>query len=60
LERNAHRWPGFDDAALAGWLGAVGCAPLPPRVVEGALPVRLWPARRTLGRVSAPAAVLTF
>ncbi|GAA0580025.1 metalloregulator ArsR/SmtB family transcription factor [Craurococcus roseus] len=60
LERHAHRWPGFDDAALAGWLGAVGCAPLPPRVVEGALPVRLWPARRTLGRVSAPAAVLTF
>jgi len=60
LERHAHRWPGFDDAALAGWLGAVGCAPLPPRVVEGALPVRLWPARRALGRVSAPAAVLTF
>ena len=60
LERHAHRWPGFDDAALAGWLGAVGCAPLPPRVVEGALPVRLWPARRTLGRVAAPAAVLTF
>jgi len=59
LERQAHRWPGFDDAALAGWLGAAGCAPLPPRVVEGTLPVRLWPARRMPGRVRAPSA-LTF
>lgn len=59
LERHAHRWPGFDDAALAGWLGAAGCAPLPPRFVEGTPTVRLWPARRMLGRVSAPSA-LTF
>jgi ArsR family transcriptional regulator len=59
LERHAHRWPGFDDAALAGWLGAAGCAPLPPRVVEGTPSVRLWPARRTLGRVAVPSA-LTF
>ncbi len=59
LERHAHRWPGFDDAALAGWLGAAGCAPLPPRSVPGVLPVRIWPARRMPGRVSAPAA-LTF
>jgi SAM-dependent methyltransferase len=57
LERHAHRWPGFDDAALAGWFGAAGCAPLPPRSVEGGLPVRLWPARRALGRVSAPSAL---
>jgi len=58
LQRHAHRWPGFDDAALAGWLGAAGCAPLPPRVVEGALSVRLWPARRMPGRVvSAPSAL---
>jgi ArsR family transcriptional regulator len=57
LERHAHRWPGFDDAALAGWFGAAGCAPLPPRSVEGTLPVRLWPARRMPGRVSAPSAL---
>ena len=59
MERHAHRWPGFDDAALAGWFGAAGCAPLPPRAVEGTLPVRLWPARRMPGRVHAPSA-LTF
>jgi ubiquinone/menaquinone biosynthesis C-methylase UbiE len=57
LERHAHRWPGFDDAALAGWFGAAGCAPLPTRSVEGTLPVRLWPARRMPGRVSAPSAL---
>jgi ArsR family transcriptional regulator len=59
LERHAHRWPGFDDAALAGWLGGAGCAPLPPVAVPGAIPVRIWPARRLPGRVAAPAA-LTF
>jgi ArsR family transcriptional regulator len=59
LERHAHRWPGFDDAALAGWLGGAGCASLPPVAVSGAIPVRIWPARRLPGRVSAPAA-LTF
>jgi len=59
MERHAHRWPGFDDAALAGWLGAAGCAPLPPASVEGTPPVRLWPARRMPGRVAAPSA-LTF
>jgi ArsR family transcriptional regulator len=58
LERHAHRWPGFDDAALAGWLGAAGCAALPPVAVPGAVPVRLWPARRLPGRVvSAPSAL---
>ena len=59
LERHAHRWPGFDDAALAGWLGGAGCAPLPAVAVSGPVPVRIWPARRMPGRVSAPAA-LTF
>ncbi|WP_315898679.1 metalloregulator ArsR/SmtB family transcription factor [Siccirubricoccus deserti] len=59
LERHVHRWPGFDDAALAGWLGAAGCAPLPPVTVPGPLAVRLWPARRLPGFV-APAAALTF
>jgi ArsR family transcriptional regulator len=42
----AHRWPGFDDAALAGWFGAAGCGALPPVEVAGPLAVRLWPARR--------------
>jgi ArsR family transcriptional regulator len=59
LERHAHRWPGFDDAALAGWLGGAGCAPLPAVAVSGPVPVRIWPARRLPGRVSDPAA-LTF
>lgn len=50
MERQAHRWPGFDDAQIAGWLGAAGCVPLPARTAarggEGALEVRLWPAAR--------------
>jgi ArsR family transcriptional regulator len=49
----AHRWPGFDDAALAGWFGAAGCAPLPPEDIPGPLPVRLWPARRLAVPVAA-------
>jgi ArsR family transcriptional regulator len=57
----AHRWPGFDDAALAGWFGAAGCAPLPPEDVPGPLPVRLWPARRLAVPVSAASEpLLTF
>ena len=34
LARQAHRWPGFDDAQIAGWLGAAGVCgtcPAPPR-----------------------------
>jgi ArsR family transcriptional regulator len=46
LERGAHRHPGFDDAALAGWLGAAGCAVSAAREVAGPLNVRLWSARR--------------
>ena len=57
----AHRWPGFDDAALAGWLGAAGCAPLPPVEVAGPLAVRLWPARRLAAPVAAlPETSLNF
>ena len=59
LEKHAHRWPGFDDAALAGWLGGAGCAPLPPVAVSGTTSVRIWPARRMPGRVAVPA-VVTF
>ena len=47
LERHKHRWPGFDDAALAGWLGDAGCALAEPlSIAGGPLSVRLWPARR--------------
>ena len=49
LQRHAHRWPGFDDAAIAGWLGAAGCAAAAPVEVPGPLAVRLWPARRVAG-----------
>ncbi|MDT8261691.1 methyltransferase domain-containing protein, partial [Roseomonas sp. DSM 102946] len=62
LARQAHRWPGFDDAQIAGWLGAAGCAPLPARTAamggEGALEVRLWPATRlpAAASLSTPAA----
>ena len=46
MERHAHRWPGFDDAQLAGWLGAAGCSLSPPFEVPGPLNVRLWSAQR--------------
>ena len=46
LQRHAHRWPGFDDAALAGWLGGAGCALASAVTVPCALPVRLWAAER--------------
>ncbi len=46
LQRHAHRWPGFDDAALAGWLGAAGCAVATTKRISGALPVRVWVAER--------------
>jgi ArsR family transcriptional regulator len=46
LERHAHRWPGFDDAQLAGWLGPAGCTLAAANTVPGPLAVRVWPARR--------------
>jgi ArsR family transcriptional regulator len=60
LQRHKHRWPGFDDAALAGWLGEAGCALADPVTVGGGpLPVRLWPAKRRVRR-GEPAAALAF
>ncbi|HYF06193.1 MAG TPA: metalloregulator ArsR/SmtB family transcription factor [Acetobacteraceae bacterium] len=53
LQRHAHRWPGFDDAALAGWLGAAGCAVATTKKIPGALPVRIWVAERQPARASA-------
>ncbi len=46
LSRYAHRWPGFDDAELNGWLGEAGCAPAARYELPGVLPLRLWTARR--------------
>lgn len=50
LDRFAHRWPGFDDAAMAGWLGSAGCALARTAQLDGAphrdLKVRLWCATR--------------
>jgi ArsR family transcriptional regulator len=62
MQRHAHRWPGFDDAAIAGWLGAAGCAGAAPVEVPGPLAVRLWPARRLPGMAPAgdTASALTF
>jgi SAM-dependent methyltransferase len=61
LRRHAHRWPGFGDDAIAGWLGAAGCAALAPVTVPGGpLEVRLWPAQRLPGLAAAPLPALTF
>lgn len=56
LGAHAHRWPGFDDAAIAGWLGAAGCAGAATHAIPGALPVRLWVAERK----TRPVSVLSF
>lgn len=42
----AHRWPGFDDAGIAGWLGPAGCVPARTASIDGPMPVRLWVAER--------------
>lgn len=46
LTRFAHRWPGFDDAALAGWLGQASCALAAMQELPGRLPVRVWRAEK--------------
>jgi ArsR family transcriptional regulator len=55
LGRFAHRWPGFDDAAIAGWLGAAGCAVAQTRDLPGPLHVKLWRAEKLPARALAPA-----
>jgi ArsR family transcriptional regulator len=52
MARHAHRWPGFDDAALAGWSGSAGAAAQRLRELPGAVPVRLWSIRRTPAHAS--------
>ncbi len=46
LDRLAHRWPGFDDAAMRRMLHLAGLTPGAEASVAGPLAVRLWPARR--------------
>ena len=46
LGRFAHRWPGFDDAAMAGWLGEAGCAIAATQEIPGRLAVRVWRAEK--------------
>jgi ArsR family transcriptional regulator len=53
LEKHAHRWPGFDDAQLAGWLGAAGCSLAQATSISGPLTVRVWPAQRQPASLSA-------
>jgi ArsR family transcriptional regulator len=53
LEKHAHRWPGFDDAQLAGWLGAAGCSLAQATSIPGPLTVRVWPAQRQPASLSA-------
>ncbi len=44
--RLAHRWSGFSDAVLHGWLEASGLSPGQPVTIPGPLDVRLWPSIR--------------
>lgn len=44
--RLAHRWPGFTDDEMTGWLKAAGLHPGAARTVPGPMPIRLWPALR--------------
>jgi ubiquinone/menaquinone biosynthesis C-methylase UbiE len=53
LQRLAHRWPGFSDAAMHGLLAGAGLASGTPESVPGPLTVRLWSAER-LGADAAP------
>ncbi len=46
LQRLAHRWPGFSDAAMRGLLTDAGLRPGHPGAGPAALDVRLWPAER--------------
>lgn len=53
VARQAHRWPGFDDAAMRGLLTQAGLDGGGPLVVPGPLEIRLWPAMRQAA-VAAP------
>lgn len=46
LTSYAHRWPGFDDAAIGGWLGGAGCTAPRVSTIPASLTLRLWSAER--------------
>ena len=46
LTSYAHRWPGFDDAAIGGWLGGAGCTAPRVSTIPAGLALRLWSAER--------------
>ena len=50
--QHAHRWPGFAEPQLAGWLAEAGCAVAPPLLIDGPLEVRVWAVRRLPGTVA--------
>jgi ArsR family transcriptional regulator len=49
----AHRWPGFDDGLMTGWLADAGCALRQCHELPGAIAVRLWTAQRLPTTVTA-------
>ncbi len=54
LQRLAHRWPGFSDAAMRHLLEAAGLAAEASVAVRGPLEVRVWPSRRRAPATAAP------
>ncbi len=57
MDRLAHRWPGFDDAAIASLLAAAGLDGEGGVTVPGPLAVRLWSACRPVPATALPASV---
>ena len=60
LDRFAHRWPGFDDAAIAGWLGEARCALARAATIPGPLATRLWVAEKAPLAATPPAGGLAL
>ncbi len=54
-DEHAHRWLGFDDAEVTGWLADAGLEPAPPLALPGSpLTVKIWQARQAeAGRAAA-------
>ena len=46
LDGFAHRWPGFADAELQGWMREAGLNPAEAITVPGPIDMRLWSAHR--------------
>jgi ArsR family transcriptional regulator len=50
----AHRWPGFSDANINQMFTTAGVEWRDPRTIPGPLPIRIWPAIRTMAHAPAP------